>query len=364
GDATYGRKINFADVEWKKSAGKPVDKPKGQKYIELPQATAEFGVKMLDGRKVPRIGMVEFSDTEDPEVLIEQTWQALQEYARPKVLFSATVANIGDTGIGDTVTIHRHDLNMHYKTRVRKVMRNRKNNDKTQVEIGDVVYTASTKRQANINSQLDNMENDLSNVKGEVSHVVTSADGKNNINYGNLEPERKKVGDSWVRDHPSLAGETQWLVWNGEAWELIMDTSDTTKNAREIEKTLEEVEEAKRQAKLDAEKALADAKAHADAEVSRIDTELSTEIGGAIETAEQAKADAVTKANQALADAKAHTDAEVQASKEHFDNLIEDVETDVADAQATADSAVEQIDTAVSNAGFTSLDDTLQNMNN
>src|SRR5699024_8428249 len=131
GDATYGRKINFADVEWKKSAGKPVDKPKGQKYIELPQATAEFGVKMLDGRKVPRIGMVEFSDTEDPEVLIEQTWQALQEYARPKVLFSATVANIGDTGIGDTVTIHRHDLNMHYKTRVRKVMRNRKNNDKT-----------------------------------------------------------------------------------------------------------------------------------------------------------------------------------------------------------------------------------------
>src|SRR5690625_4171616 len=67
GDATYGRKINFADVEWKKSAGKPGDKPKGQKYIELPQATAEFGVKMLDGRKVPRIGLVEFSDTEDPE---------------------------------------------------------------------------------------------------------------------------------------------------------------------------------------------------------------------------------------------------------------------------------------------------------
>src|SRR5699024_7223039 len=133
--------------------------------------------------------------------------------------------------------------------------------------------------------------------------------------------------------------------------------------AREIEKTLEEVEEAKRQAKLDAEKALADAKAHADAEVSRIDTELSTEIGGAIETAEQAKADAVTKANQALADAKAHADSEVQASKEHFDSLIEDVESEVADAQATADSAVEQIDTAVANAGFTSLDDTLQNMN-
>src|SRR5699024_3178848 len=171
----------------------------------------------------------------------------LQEYARPKVLFSATVANIGDTGIGDTVTIHRHDLNMHYKTRVRKVMRNRKNNDKTQVEIGDVVYTVSTKRQANINSQLNNMQNDLSNVKGEVSHVVTSADGKNTINYGNSEPERKKVGDSWVRDHPSLAGETQWLVWNGEAWELILDTSETTLNKEAIEQAQQDIEEAKKE---------------------------------------------------------------------------------------------------------------------
>src|SRR5699024_7235521 len=38
-DATYGRKINFAAVEWKKSVGKPVDKPTDQKYIELPNAT-------------------------------------------------------------------------------------------------------------------------------------------------------------------------------------------------------------------------------------------------------------------------------------------------------------------------------------
>src|SRR5699024_10710572 len=35
----------------------------------------------------------------------------------------------------------------------------------------------------------------------------------------------------------------------------------------------------------------------------------------------------------------------------------------IAEAKQTADEAVEQIDTAVANAGFTSLDDTLQNMN-
>ena len=87
-------------------------------------------------------------------------------------------------------------------------------------------------------------------------------------------------------------------------------------------------------------------------------------VNAAIDTAEQAMADAKSAADQALIDAKAHAEAEVQASKEHFDGLMADMETDVSNAQATADSAVERIDTAVANAGFTSLDDTLKNMNN
>lgn len=248
GDATYGRKINFAEVEWKKSAGKPVDKPKGQKYIELPNATAEYGIKLLDGRKVPRIGIVEFSDTDDPEILIQETYQELLVRARPKVLFKASVINTGDMLIGDTVTIHRHDLDFHYQARVRKVVRDRKNNNKTQVEIGDVVHTPSTKRQGQINSALNNVASDLENVRGEITEARQSADGKNTNFYGNVEPDRKKVGDTWFRDHPSLTGESQILVWDGEAWELIMDTSDTTKNADAIEEQQKEIEEAKQTA--------------------------------------------------------------------------------------------------------------------
>ena len=234
GDATYGRKINFADVEWQESAGNPVDKPKGQKYIELSNATAEYGVKLLDGRKVPRIGIVEFSDTDDPEKLIQETYQELLIRARPKVLFKASVINTGDMLIGDTVTIHRHDLGFHYQARVRKVVRDRKNNNQTQVEIGDVVHTPSTKRQGQVNSALNNITSDLENARGEITEARSSADGKNTNFYGNVEPERKKVGDTWFRDHPSLAGESQILVWNGEAWELIMDTSETTKNAEAV----------------------------------------------------------------------------------------------------------------------------------
>lgn len=245
GDAAYGRKINFADVEWKKSAGNPVDKPKGQKYIELQNATAEYGIKLIDGRKVPRIGIVDFSETDDSEKLIQQTYQELLVRARPKVLFKASVINTGDMLIGDTVTIHRHDLGFHYQARVRKVVRDRKNNNQTQVEIGDVVHTPSTKRQGQINSALNNVASDLENVREEITEARSSADGKNTNFYGNVEPERKKVGDTWFRDHPSLTGESQILVWNGEAWELIMDTSETTKNTDAIREQQKEIDLAK-----------------------------------------------------------------------------------------------------------------------
>src|SRR5699024_2726978 len=87
GQAGYGRKITFRDVEWSKAEGKPLDKPKGQLFLEQPEATKAYGIQALNGEKLPRVGIVEFSDTEDPNVLIQHTYEALEYYARPKVLF-------------------------------------------------------------------------------------------------------------------------------------------------------------------------------------------------------------------------------------------------------------------------------------
>src|SRR5699024_901577 len=163
--------------------------------------------------------------TEDPNVLIQQTYEVLEYYARPKVLFKASVVNIGATGIGDTVTIHRHDLNIHYQTRVRKVIRDKINDNRTQVELGDVVHTSSTKKQANINSALNNLEGTIRDTaRNEILPSLPSANGVNQNFYQNEEPERKRTGDLWYRDHPSLAGHRQLLMWNGDAWELLADT--------------------------------------------------------------------------------------------------------------------------------------------
>ena len=132
-DDNYGRRLTFADVEWKTSAGAPVNKPKGQEYVEDPKATALYGFS--DGH--PRIGLVTFDDIEDPNQLINATWSALLEAKRPKVSFKAEVTDVGNLQLGDTIAIIRHDLGIEYFTRVYKVHHNLKDENRNTVEMGD-----------------------------------------------------------------------------------------------------------------------------------------------------------------------------------------------------------------------------------
>ena len=73
GQAGYGRKITFEDIEWSIAKGDPLDKPKGQYYLELPQATQVYGIKNIDGTMSARVGVVDFDDETDKNRLINLT---------------------------------------------------------------------------------------------------------------------------------------------------------------------------------------------------------------------------------------------------------------------------------------------------
>ncbi|MEV5038868.1 phage tail protein [Peribacillus frigoritolerans] len=93
GEATGGftRKITFADIEWKVKNGDPVDKPKGQKWVGDPEALIVFGRKNADGAMRHRKGIFESSEQEDPAVLLQETWEALQEQKHPIRNFEMSV---------------------------------------------------------------------------------------------------------------------------------------------------------------------------------------------------------------------------------------------------------------------------------
>lgn len=150
----YGRRLEFTNVEWKKSNGKPLDKPKGQNYLEYPEMTAEYGIPS-NGKMLPRKTVVVFEDIEDANELLQKTYETLEYYSRPLVQFSTEV--LGADAIGNTVTIHRGDRGYHYQTRVFKVVTNYVTGQ-VQAGLGDNLSGTS------INRQVSNVQNNISDL--------------------------------------------------------------------------------------------------------------------------------------------------------------------------------------------------------
>ncbi len=156
--AGYGRRLEFSDVEWKKSNGKPLDKPKGQNWIEYPEMTKEYGIPS-NGKMLPRKTVVIFDDVEDASELLQKTYDQLAYYCRPLVQFSTEI--LGSDSIGNTVSIHRGDRNYHYQTRVFKVVTDYVNG-RVQASLGDNLSGNSLNRQL---SQVQSNISDLDSNK-------------------------------------------------------------------------------------------------------------------------------------------------------------------------------------------------------
>lgn len=150
----YGRRIEFTDIEWKKSNGNPLDKPKGQNWLEYPEMTALYGIPMKNGSKRKRETVLILEDIEDPRELLQATYENLVEYSRPLIQFKTSV--LGGDSIGNTVTIHRSDKNFHYKTRVFSVKIDRIRN-KVECGLGDNLNTSSTRQAASVQNSVTNL---------------------------------------------------------------------------------------------------------------------------------------------------------------------------------------------------------------
>ena len=182
GQATggYGRRITFKDVVWTKRAGKPVDKPAGQEYVEIPAMTQLYGFS--NGTK-PRFKIVEFQDEEDPEKLLLLSYQWLEKNSRVQVEYSATVLNVGNLDLGDTVGISNTKLGIKYKTRVFKVERNLIDNKLTKFGIGDKVTTSPFSRTIELAKDVKNFQDDtiywLDKIRERLSDKFINEDGYN-----------------------------------------------------------------------------------------------------------------------------------------------------------------------------------------
>lgn len=238
----YGRRINFADVVWSKAHGNPVDKPQGQEYVEDPDATAAYG---FDNGK-PRIGIEVFEDITDPYELINATWKALQVLKRPKVSFKANVMDVGGLGLGDTVAIIRHDIQIEYFTRVYKVDHNLLDEQQNTIELGDNLSSNS------MTSTIASMSGAIDKAQETAGYAATSANGKNKNYYSQAQPAYGVEGDLWYKDLGN--GETELYQFHNGNWILISSTRDLSQAKQEINAELDKLRQQDEATGIDLEK--------------------------------------------------------------------------------------------------------------
>lgn len=162
GEATggFGRRINFEEVEWRKADGAPLDKPKGQEYIELPEATARYGYS--DG--APRFKIEVHDQIDDPAELLQACYNDLISLSRPLVQFEASVVQTGPVSLGDGVQIIRRDLDIFYTARVFKIKRNLLNAALTEIELGDNLAYGQADRNREIVNQIGSLNDRVTEV--------------------------------------------------------------------------------------------------------------------------------------------------------------------------------------------------------
>lgn len=249
GQAGYGRKINFEEVEWSVANGDPVDKPAGQLYVEIPQATERYGVRGTDGQMKPKIGFVDFQDEEDKHELIKLTYAELERLSRPQVLFKTSSVYL-EGQIGDVIRVVRPDRQIDYETRIFEITWDRLMARAVDIKLGDQMNESANKRESRITSQaVDTIREEVGEaIKKEVEAVV-SANGANTNYYMAEDPRDKgyvpKINDLWFRPDPDSEGDYILYRWNGEFWEEIIRTADTERVKRlveELEKYWEEAQ--------------------------------------------------------------------------------------------------------------------------
>ncbi len=321
----YGRRINFADVVWSKENGNPADKPAGQEYVEDVDATAKYGFD--DGK--PRIGIEIFEDITDPAELLQATWSALQTLKRPQASFRASVMDVGDLGLGDTVAIVRHDIKIEYFTRVYKVTHNLLDERQNTIELGDDFSGSS------ITSTVNDLSKSVGTAERIANYAAVSANGKNANYYGQAQPINPLEGDLWYKDLGN--GETDMYQYHAGNWILITSTRDLHNVEKQVKQAQDDFTTAWNKA-VAADSSAAKAQQRAD-DVGKQLQNAQADFDSRLTTAMANASSATAKAQQRADD----VGKQLQSAQSDFDSKLSAAS---ASASAATDKAMQAANAA------------------
>lgn len=219
----YSRSIEFTNISWSKANGDPVDKPVGQDYVEIPEATQKYGWLDENGQCHPRIAKFEFPDEQNVNKLLKETYDKLLSLSQPQIIVETTVAKIGQrVNLGDEVTVVIYEpYKLTYKARVIKVEENPDNDSLSAVTVGFTSVERQAEREFQQEQALVDTKTDFNQALGDTKTNFNQAldDTKTNFNQ-ELENQKDE-------------SERRYLEHNRKFTELQQETSDKIKSTKE-----------------------------------------------------------------------------------------------------------------------------------
>ncbi|MDF8373587.1 phage tail spike protein [Weissella paramesenteroides] len=335
----YGRRLNIADAVWKKSSGKPLDKPAGEIILYDPTANAEWG--QIDGNY--RLLLETYDEIDDVNTLINSAYKTLQSVNHPKIQYSATVADVGGLSLGDTVLIMHNERDLSYKTRVFEVNYDLLDPAQTEISLGDDLSSND------ITSQINRVSSSQS-IASEQTQWTINQVGRNPVTFGTVAPENPKVGDTFFKYLPN--GDTVVYEWNGEIWVEKVSSNISEQIDLAVEDT---IETAKSQAAaMDEVRAseVAVFQSAANAALSSAAVERAVFSSNAASMANSASAHADTVANSASAYAKTQANSALSSANSELAKAKQELGSEVSKAQSDIVATNKELAGKVSQADF------------
>lgn len=190
------------------------------------KADDEEGFATLDEayEELRRLANLEFSENkvDVPHATYKVEFVALQDTEEYKDL-----KNLAKLKAGDTVTVLHKEDGLDIKAQIVEYSYNPLSNSYNSITLGNFQKTFSS----TITKLVDSKVKEVSEL---AETALISANDKNKITHGSVEPLKPKTGDSWVRPNPDDISESQWLIWDGEKWVTEMDSATQVKKGHVI----------------------------------------------------------------------------------------------------------------------------------
>lgn len=207
--------ITFADVEWSTAKGDPVDKPKGQTWVALPESYKEqYGILDANGIRQHRCTIWEENGVEVPGNLLQRTYDGLlaglednTEYKIKAADFKSLGYSTQDIREGDTIGVVLSKLNIKLKAEI-------------------VRFTPDYLNPENNDFELSNYSKDIIDDMMDDSELVKNVSDRLDSMIRKI--FRQSVLDDWNKE---IAAESGFLIYGDPRDGLVCLNSPTYEQA-------------------------------------------------------------------------------------------------------------------------------------